>query len=405
MANEDIAKLRIDKTKITGRRGKGGKRLYLIFILISLIIVGFLYVKGVLSPSVQVEVANVAKIYPSRTFTLLNASGYVVAQRKAAVASKVTGRIISLSVEEGSRIKAGQVIAELESEDIAASRDQAEANLKALRHNLDQAKAESNDALLSFNRNKDLLEHGFVSKAEYDSSDARYRKAIAAVEASGAAIKAGAAALHGAAVAMEYTLIRAPFDGVVLTKNADIGDIITPIGAAANAKAAVVTIADMDSLQVEVDVSEANIYQIRPGQPCEIELDALPDLRFRGEAHMIVPTADRTKATVLVKIIFIDKDSRILPEMSAKVAFLSRKIQPEEQNPLKAIASSAVIKRNGKNLVYLVKGDRAVETAIAIGKQLGDITEVLQGLEVGDKAVLKPLEKIKDGSRIKISEQ
>jgi RND family efflux transporter MFP subunit len=280
MANEDIAKLRIDKAKITRRRGKGRKRLYLIFILISVIIVGFLYVKGVLSPSVQVEVANVTKIYPSRTFTLLNASGYVVAQRKAAVASKVTGRIISLSVEEGSRIKAGQVIAELESEDVAASRDQAEANLKALRHNLDQAKAELNDALLSFNRNKDLLEHGFVSKAEYDSSDARYRKAIAAVEASGAAIKGGAAALHGVGVAMEYTLIRAPFDGVVLTKNADIGDIITPIGAAANAKAAVVTIADMDSLQVEVDVSEANIYQIKPGQPCEIELDALPNLRF-----------------------------------------------------------------------------------------------------------------------------
>lgn len=406
MANEDISKLRIDKAKVTRHRGKGKGNLYLIFILISIIIiVGFLYVKGILTPSIQVEVASVIKIYPSQTFTLLNASGYVVAQRKAAVASKVTGRLISLSVEEGSRIKAGQVIAKLESEDLAASKDQAEANLKAVRYNLEQAKAELNDAALSFNRNKDLLGYGFVSKAEYDSSEARYRKAIAAVEAAKAAVKAGTAALQGANVALEYTLIRAPFDAVVLTKNADIGDIITPIGAAANAKAAVVTIADMDSLQVEVDVSESNIYQIRLGQPCEIQLDALPDSRFRGEVHMIVPTADRTKATVLVKTKFIDKDSRILPEMSAKVAFLLRKVRPEEQKPLKAISSSSVITGNGKNLVYVVKGDRAVETAITIGKQLGDMTEVLQGVEVGDKVVVKPLKKVKDGVRVKTSEQ
>jgi len=406
MANEDISKLRIDKAKITRHGGKGKRNLYLIFILISIIIiVGFLYVKGILTPSIQVEVASVVKMYPSQTFTLLNASGYVAAQRKAAVASKVTGRLISLSVEEGSRIKAGQVIAKLESEDLAASKDQAKANLKAVRYNLEQAKAELNDAALSFNRNKDLLGHGFVSKAEYDSSEARYRKAIAAVEAAKAAVKAGTAALQGANVALEYTLIRAPFDAVVLTKNADIGDIVTPIGAAANAKAAVVTIADMDSLQVEVDVSESNIYQIRPGQPCEIQLDALPDSRFRGEVHMIVPTADRTKATVLVKTKFIDKDSRILPEMSAKVAFLLRKVTPEEQKPLKAISSSSVITGNGKNLVYVVKGDRAVETAITIGKQLGGMTEVLQGVEVGDKVVVKPLKKVKDGARIKTSEQ
>ena len=278
----------LTKRKLPDTRGKGKRNLYLIFILISIIvIIGFLYVKGILTPSIQVEVASVIKIYPSQTFTLLNASGYVAAQRKAAVASKVTGRLISLSVEEGSRIKAGQVIAELESEDVAASKDQAEANLKAVRYNLEQAKAELNDAALSCNRNKDLLGHGFVSKAEYDSSDTRYRKAIAAVEAAKAAVKAGTAALQGANVALEYTLIRAPFDAVVLTKNADIGDIVTPIGAAANAKAAVVTIADMDSLQVEADVSESNIYQIRPGQPCEIQLDALPDSRFRGEVRRL----------------------------------------------------------------------------------------------------------------------
>ncbi len=133
-------------------------------------------------------------------------------------------------------------------------------------------------------------------------------------------------------MAVEYTLIRAPFDAVVLTKNADVGDIVTPFGAAANAKAAVVTIADMGSLQVEVDVSESNIEKVKKGQPCEIQLDALPEARFRGAVHMIVPTADRSKATVLVKVRFLDKDPRILPEMSAKVAFLERPVAAEKRS-------------------------------------------------------------------------
>ena len=137
--------------------------------------------------------------------------------------------------------------------------------------------------------------------------------------------------MEAAKVAVEYTQIRAPFDAVVLTKNADVGDIVTPIGAAANAKAAVVTIADMDSLRVEADVSESNLEKVKVGQPCEIQLDALPETRFPGQVHMIVPTADRSKATVMVKVRFLDPDPRILPEMSAKVAFLSRSVNPEEQ--------------------------------------------------------------------------
>ena len=143
-------------------------------------------------------------------------------------------------------------------------------------------------------------------------------------------------------------MIRAPFDAIVLTKNADIGDIVTPIGAAANAKAAVVTIADMNSLEVEADVSESNLSQIRVGQPCEIQLDALPHARFRGAVHMIVPTADRSKATVMVKVRFIDKDPRILPEMSAKVAFLSRPVTAEDQKPRTALNQAALVNRKEK---------------------------------------------------------
>ena len=405
MANEDLSQLKIDKSAEVYRPQKRRKLAYLTAGVIVLVLAGILFAKGVFTPAVEIEPANVTQIYPSQTFTLLNASGYVVAQRKAAVASKVTGRLISLMVEEGNRVKKGEVIARLENDDVLAARSQAEANLNTARYNLEQVKAELTDATVSLERNKSLMEKGFVSKAEYDASEARYRKASAAVSAAGAEAKAGNAALQSANVAVEYTLIRAPFDAVVLTKNADIGDIVTPIGAAADAKAAVVSIADMDSLLVEVDVSESNLYMVKTGQPSEIQLDALPDSRFRGSVHMIVPTADRTKATILVKVRFIDKDSRILPEMSAKVAFLSREIKDDEQKPRTAFNPAAVIDRKGKTSVFLIKENRVIETPVTLGEKLGDMVEVLSGVKAGDRIVLKPLDKVKNGSRIKIAEK
>jgi RND family efflux transporter MFP subunit len=192
---------------------------------------------------------------------------------------------------------------------------------------------------------------------------------------------------------------------VVLTKDADVGDIVTPIGAAAEAKAAVVTIADMASLQVEADVSESNIGKITTGQPCEIQLDALPDVRFRGAVHMIVPTADRSKATVLVKVRFEDKDPRILPEMSAKVSFLSRPASPEEQKPRRVVNPAAVVERGGRKTVFVVKGDRVAQTPIETGARLGDMLEVLGGVEAGTSVVANPTAKLRDGDRVKLAER
>ena len=405
MANEELSQLKIDKTAGIYQPRKRRKLLYLIGAAIALILAGILYMQGVFAPAVKVEAASVTQMYPSQTFTLLNASGYVVAQRKAAVASKVTGRIISLLVEEGSTVKKGQVIARLESDDVAAARDQAKANLDAARYALEQAKAEFNDATITFNRNKELIGQGYVAQAEYDASEARFRKAKAGVSAAEAAVQASAAALQGASVAYEYTLIRAPFDAVVLTKNADIGDIVTPIGAAADAKAAVVSIADMSSLQVEVDVSESNLQQVKTGQPCEILLDALPEYRFRGAVHMIVPTADRTKATVMVKIRFIDSDNRILPEMSAKVAFLSREVMSGEGKPRTVVYPAAIVDRKDKKAVFLITDNRVIETQVSLGEKLGDMVEVLSGVKTGDRLVLKPLDRMRNGQRIKIVEK
>jgi len=405
MANDDLSKLKIDKAAPTYRPLRRRKFMYVIGIIFLFLVIAILYGTGILKPAVEVEVANVTQVYPSQTFTLLNASGYVVAQRKAAVASKVTGRLISLMVEEGNEVKKGEIIARLENEDVTASREQAAAALKAARHNLELAHAELTEAELAFDRYKELLDSEFVSKSSFDAAEARYKKARAAVEAAKAEVTLRKASLHGAEVAVEYTLIRAPFDAVVLTKNADVGDIVTPIGAAADAKAAVVTIADMGSLLVEVDVSESNLHLVKIDQPCEIQLDALPDSRFRGKVHMIIPTADRTKATILVKVSFIDKDSRILPEMSAKVAFLSRDIKDDEQEPRTALLESAILTQNNKKSVFLINGNRVKEIPITVGDRFGDMVEVLQGVKAGDKVVLAPLEKIKNGSRIKIPEK
>ena len=212
-------------------------------------------------------------------------------------------------------------------------------------------------------------------------------------------------ALSSAEVAVEFTLIRAPFDAVVLTKNADVGDIVTPLGAAANAKSAVVTVADLDSLQVEVDVSESNLAKIKLGQPCEIQLDALPDVRFPGELHMIVPTADRTKATVTVKVRFLQKDPRILPEMSAKVAFLSRRAQTEEETPVPAVSKTAVAHKNGQNGVFLVVDDRVSFAPVTLGSQLREAVEIKSGVKVGDRIVINPPNSLKNNMRVKRSEK
>lgn len=405
MATEDLSKLKIDKSLKTSQPVLRTRIKYFVIAFVLIAIAGLLYITGIITPAVSVEVVSVSQIYPSQTFTLLNASGYVVAQRKAAVASKITGRLISLSVSEGSRVKKGQVIARLENEDADASREQAAANLNAARANVEQARAELKEASLTFERNKRLITHGSISQVEYENSETRYKKAKAAVDGAEATLKANSAALRGATVAQEYALIRAPFDAVVLTKNADIGDIITPLGAAANAKAAVVTIADMSYLEVEADVSESNLSLIKSGQPCLIQLDAFPDSRFNGVVKTIVPTADRSKASIMVKVGFIDNDPRILPEMSAKVAFLSRPVKSEEMKPRTALNRNAVINRNGKNVSFVIKGDEVTETMVTVGEQFGDMIEILSGLKPGDRVVLKPLEKLKTGTKIKVAEK
>ena len=406
MPAEDIAQLKIEKSdKITGSKRRRKKPFVIAAIVLLLLTAGGLYFGGVIAPAVSVDVTTVSQMYPSQSISLLNASGYIVAQKKAAVASKVTGRLVELLVEEGKKVKRGEVIARMENADVSAFRDQTAANLNTARATLEQMKADRDNALQEYERYKKLVAAGFVSRSDYDAMETRYRRALEGVKAAEAAVHAGEAALKNADVGIDYTLIRAPFDAIVLTKNADVGDIVTPIGAAANAKAAVVTIADMNSLQVEVDVSETSITSIRVGQPCDIQLDAMPNQRFRGEVYTVVPTVDRSKATVLVKVRFLDKDPRMLPDMSAKVSFLSRRLEPAELKPRLAANQSALITKGAGTIAYLLDGNRVKETPVQTGLKLGDMMEILSGLKEGDRIVIKPLKGLKDGSRIKVAER
>ena len=406
MPAEDIAKLKIEKSEKIIKPNRRRKKPFVIAAVVLLLLTaGGLYFGGILLPAVSVDVTTISQFYPSQSMSLLNASGYIVAQRKASVASKVTGRLVALMVEEGSKIKEGDVIARMENIDVSAVRDQVAANLNITHATLEQTRADMDNARKEYERYKQLVTKDYVSRSDYEAVETRYRRAAQGVKAAEAVVHAGEAALKNAEASLDYTLIRAPFDAVVLTKNADIGDIVTPIGAAANAKAAVVSIADMNSLQVEVDVSETSITTIRVGQPCDIQLDALPDTRFRGEVYAIVPTVDRSKATVLVKVRFLDKDRRMLPDMSAKVSFLPRKLAPAEMKPRLAASRSALIDRNGRTFAYLLEGNRVRETPVRVGATFGDMVEILSGLKAGDRVVVTPPKGLKDGSRIKVAER
>ena len=401
MTDQDLSQLRLDKAQFSQGRRQKSRPVLLLLLLAVLLGAGYLYAQGLLTPAVEVRLASVSTLYPAQTFTLLNASGYVVAQRKAAIGSKLTSRLVYLAVGEGDRVKTGQVVARLENADVVAARERTRAAIEVARTALEQAQADLREATRAYERSREMLARKFVSQADFDAAEARYRIAVANVANQQANLELSKAALAEAEVQVDYSAIRAPFDAVVLTKNADIGDIITPLGAAANARASVITIADMDSYQVEADVSESNIAQVQLGQPVEIQLDALPDVRLRGKVHMIVPTADRSKASVMVKVAFIDKDPRILPEMSAKVAFLARSPTAEERQAVTAVPLAAVVSRDGRDMVYIARDRQAVAQPVQLGRRFGEWVEIKDGLAVGERVVLQPPADLNNGAKIR----
>ncbi len=406
MDTPDLSKLSIDRgsKSFAPRRRFRWLNIWTIGIAVIVLIVALLMVRSANAPA-SVETATVTTAYPTAAISVLNATGRVSAWRKAAVSTKATGRLEWLGVQEGSRVKSGDVIARLENQDVAAARDSALANAKAARANLGQGDAELKDAEHNYKRTQELYQQKFISASALDTAEARYDKAKASIASLNGAIGVAEANARQAEVQVEQTLIRAPFDGIVLTKNANVGDIITPFSSATDSKGAVVNMADMETLEVEADVSEASISKIQVGKPAEIQLDAYPDLRLMGKVSRVVPTVDRTKATLLVKVSFVDKDPRVLPDMSAKVAFLSREPKREERTPVTAVRPEAVVKRDGRNVVFLVADNNTVkQAAVGDAPKLGDLVQVT-GVKPGDKVALNPPERLRDGAAVAIAKK
>ncbi len=403
MDPQDLSKLRIERQPpaLNVKRKRWTRKLIYALVIGAVALAAFLLYRKAQSV-IAVEATNVVSAYPSQGFTALNATGYVVAQRKAAVASKATGRLEWLGVAEGSVVKANEVIARLESNDVRASQEQAAAGVNVARANLEQGMAEWRDANAALKRSRELVEKKYISASSHDTAVARAAKAKASIASLKAAIVAAEANLNVAKVGVDQTVIRAPFDGVVLTKSANIGDIVTPFSSAVDSKGAVVTMADMSTLEVEADVAESSLAKIRVGMPCEIQLDAIPDARFPGSVDRTVPTVDRSKATLLVKVRFTELDPRVLPEMSAKVAFLEKELGADEKKPVTAVNPSAVATRNGHSVVFVIKDDKVEQQTVQRGAPLGDLVTVT-GVPAQTKVVLKPTAGMQNGSTIKLS--
>jgi len=387
----DLSGLRISRDKKNGENSSNPKWKIIIGVVIIVALgASYFLFRGNFAATPEVEVATVSLTFPSQANAVLTASGYVVAQQKAAVASKGTGRLEYLGVQEGDRVKKGQLIGRLEDKDVMAALARATAELQL-------AKADSEDAHRTFERQKALFASGLTSKAELEGTEARFKRMMAS-------IMSARASVSSAEVALENTRIRAPFDGTVLTKNADVGEVVAPFGAASNSRGAVVSMADMSSLEVEADVSESNITRVKIGQPTEIVLDAYPEIRYQGLVSKIVPTADRAKATVLTKVKFKERDERVLPEMSAKVTFLSKELDKATSTapPKLTVPLSAVVNRNGADVVLLVREGALTEMPVKTGDRIGVRIEIREGVMQGDQVVARPDPTLSTGSKIKV---
>ncbi len=391
--NVDLSRLKINRETVTPKEDLPKPRFWLLIYAACaafLLLGGFFFYRSFSTEQV-VELTTVTLVSPSQASSLLTASGYVVAQRKASLASKATGRLVYLGFREGDKVKKGDIIGRIESADVEALLSQASADL-------DVAKADQNDAGQSLLRAETLLKRNLISQAEFDAAQSRYDRMVASIASKRASLKA-------AEVQLENTRIRAPFDGTVLTKNADIGEVVAPFAAGASSRVAIVTIADMASLEVEADVSESNIEKIIPQQPCEIVLDAYPDHRYSGFVSKIVPTADRAKATVLTKIRFYNRDSRVLPEMSAKVHFLPMNAPVSTDSIPRIAVNPGVLAIDGTTkMAFIVRDEIATAVPVETGETLGTLIEIKKGLSVGDRVVLKPSPSLGTGTKVKLKD-
>lgn len=333
---------------------------------------------------------------------VLNASGYVVARRRATVSSKITGRVIDVLVEEGKPVRKNQVLARLDPTTYEKALALVEAELEATRRAVAENRVRLEQARLTLQRNKALRAEGIVNQADLDSADTEVRALEARLALSEEQVRVSERQVALRQNDVADTVILAPFDGVAISKDAQPGEMISPVSAGGGfTRTGICSIVDMSSLEIEVDVNESYINRVSPAQRVEAVLDAYPEWRIPGRVIITVPTADRQKATVLVRIAFDKLDPRILPDMGIKVAFLGAETPAAVAATPVTIAKSALRTEAGSQVVYVVTGDNRVERrAIRVGPVRNDRVEVISGLTPGERLVLEPPAVLKDGDRV-----
>jgi len=409
----DLAKLRIDRDASPAVKRAFGRNLALAAGAVVLIAAVVLLVRRGGAVPVQVVIATTANgpgsggggVAGSASVT---ANGYVVARTRASVSAKVPGRLAYLGVSEGSLVRKGEVIARLENADYQAQMAQAQAAVASARADSieaaadrDQLEREAQRLRTIFAQNREL-----VAQQEVDQIESGAAQAAARAQSAAARVVAAEAGLRYAAAVLDNTLIRAPFAGTVLRKEAEVGEVVAPSVGGGLTRGAVVTMADLGTLEVEVDVNEAYIARVRGGQAARITLDAYPDTAFRGAVRQVVPTADRQRATVQVKVSITDRDPRILPEMGARVDFL----EPDTPRaagahtpapPTIRVPAAAVREDQGESIVWLVRQGRLERRPVQAGPVSGGFREIHVGLAGGEMLLVSGVETPRPGMRVK----
>lgn len=394
--------LRIDRTALPANRSRGW--LWVVLSLVVVALLGWLFLNRKTSPEVKTVAAreeSAASVGPKVT---LNASGYVTARRAATVSSKVTGKVVEIVVEEGMEVKAGQLLAKLDSSNVEASHRLALAHLESARTALEETRSGIDLAQKELKRFDVLVAAQAGNQADLDRADAQLKSLNARLLKQTAEIAVAEAEVAQWKQQIDDTVIVAPFGGVVTSKNAQPGEMISPMSVGGFTRTGICTIVDMTSLEIEVDVNESYINRVTAGQPVEATLDSYPDVRMPAKVIAIIPTADRQKATVKVRVGFDRIDPRTLPDMAVKVSF--RENATENQTTggkLIAVPRSAIDEDQGRSIVWVVRGNKVERRAVEVSQTVGEQSMVSAGLDVGETVVSSKSGKLADGMKIRTS--
>ncbi|MGH9258699.1 MAG: efflux RND transporter periplasmic adaptor subunit [Acidimicrobiales bacterium] len=407
----DLSKLRINRDALPQPVRRAFRRnLILAAIALVLVVTLALVLRGGGAVPVQVVAATATGGGPASGGAAgVTANGYVVARTRASVAAKVPGRLAQLGVSEGSFVRRGEVIARLENADYEAAVAAADADVASARATLIETEADRDQLRRDVQRLRDVRGQNpnLVSPQELEAAESRLAQGEARVAAQGARVQSEEAGLRLARANLENTYIRAPFTGTVLRKEAEVGEVVAPSVGGGLTRGAVVTMADLETLEVAVDVNEAYHSRVRGGQPARIMLDAYPDTSFRGAVRQVVPTADRQRATVQVKVGITDRDPRILPEMGARVDFLEPERgeaeAPGAAAPLRIrVPAAAVREQGGQAVVWLVRQGRLEPREVQAGPVSGGFREIRSGLAGGELLLLAGVETPRAGMRVQV---